>query len=298
MGGESALFTFGYGEFAGYLGLPTDDYVLEIRTADGETTVVAYEAPLQTLELDGAAITVVASGFLNPANNSDGPAFGLYVATAAGGDLIPLPVYEEDDDEIISCAYSQGYWFANRNTVWPYDVEVGGMSFTQDEGKAFWPPNTPTRRAFTQYSAIYLSGVTVSEFPELKQAMETIDDYFANDYPAAANHEVNRAAGKIGNWIDSNHCDNNESVLTLKDETNPVKVFPNPFRDQFSVEFSIEKSAYVTLEVYNLSGEKIAVLYNGYVQANDVHSVSMSTINLPDGIYFYRMTTDENIYMD
>jgi hypothetical protein len=299
MGGESALFTFGYGDFAGYLGLPTDDYVLEIRTADGETTVVTYEAPLQTLGLEGAAITVVASGFLNPASNSDGPAFGLYVATAAGGDLIPLPVYEEDDDSyVVTCAYSQGYWFANRNTVWPYDVEVGGMSFTQEEGKAFWPPNTPTRRAFTQYSAIFLSGVTVSEFPELEQAMETIDDYFANNYPAAAGHEVNRAAGKIGNWIDSNHCENNESVLTIKEKTNPVNVFPNPFRDQFSVEFSLEESAYVTLEVYNLSGEKIAVLFNGYVQANEVQSISMNTINLPDGIYFYRMTSDGNIYMD
>jgi hypothetical protein len=299
MGGESALFTFGYGDFAGYLGLPTDDYVLEIRTADGETTVVAYEAPLQTFGLEGAAITVVASGFLNPANNSDGPAFGLYVATAAGGDLIPLPVYEEDDDSyVVTCAYSQGYWFANRNTVWPYDVEVGGMSFTQEEGKAFWPPNTPTRRAFTQYSAIFLSGVTVSEFPELEQAMETIDDYFANNYPAAAGHEVNRAAGKIGNWIDSNHCENNESVLTIKEKTNPVNVFPNPFRDQFSVEFSLEESAYVTLEVYNLSGEKIAVLFNGYVKANEVQSISMNTINLPDGIYFYRMTSDGNIYMD
>ncbi|MCA1807309.1 MAG: fasciclin domain-containing protein, partial [Actinobacteria bacterium] len=95
--GAGELFTFGYGDFAGYLELGTLDYVLEVRTADGETTVAAYEASLQTLGLDGAAITVVASGFLNPANNSDGPAFGLYVATAAGGDLIALPVYEEPE---------------------------------------------------------------------------------------------------------------------------------------------------------------------------------------------------------
>ncbi|MFN2396492.1 MAG: T9SS type A sorting domain-containing protein, partial [Bacteroidales bacterium] len=96
--GAGELFTFGYGEFAGYLELGTLDYVLEVRTADGETTVVAYSAPLQTLGLEGAAITVVASGFLNPANNSDGPAFGLYVATAAGGDLIALPVFTNVND--------------------------------------------------------------------------------------------------------------------------------------------------------------------------------------------------------
>lgn len=76
--------------FAGYLELPNLDFTLDVRDASGTTTVATYLAPLQTLNLDGAAITVVASGFLNPTNNSNGPAFGLWVATAAGGALIPL----------------------------------------------------------------------------------------------------------------------------------------------------------------------------------------------------------------
>ncbi len=83
-----------YADFAGYLELGTLDYVLEIRDETGMNTVAAYSAPLATLGLDGAAITVVASGFLNPANNSNGPAFGLYVALASGGELVELPVYE------------------------------------------------------------------------------------------------------------------------------------------------------------------------------------------------------------
>jgi hypothetical protein len=82
-----------YADFAGYLELGVLDYVLEIRDETGTTTVASYDAPLATLGLDGAAITVVASGFLNPANNSNGPAFGLYVALAAGGDLVMLPVH-------------------------------------------------------------------------------------------------------------------------------------------------------------------------------------------------------------
>ncbi|TVQ09180.1 MAG: DUF4397 domain-containing protein [Bacteroidetes bacterium] len=98
MGGESALFNFEYGEFAGYLSLPTADYVLEVRTADGETVVASYQAPLATLELDGAALTVVASGFLNPDNNSNGPAFGLWVATNIGGALIQLPLFTNIND--------------------------------------------------------------------------------------------------------------------------------------------------------------------------------------------------------
>jgi hypothetical protein len=57
------------------------------------------------LNLDGAAITVLASGFLNPVANSNGPAFGLWVATAAGGNLIelataPLTVDQFDRNEV------------------------------------------------------------------------------------------------------------------------------------------------------------------------------------------------------
>lgn len=75
-----------------YLELPTADYTLDIRDASGTVTVATYAAPLATLALQGQALTVLASGFLNPANNSNGPAFGLWVALPTGGDLIPLPL--------------------------------------------------------------------------------------------------------------------------------------------------------------------------------------------------------------
>ena len=88
----NAVDDISYPEFAGYLELATADYVLEIKDATGTTTVVSYDAPLSTLNLDGQAITVVASGFLDPTVNGNGPAFGLHVALAAGGELVPLPV--------------------------------------------------------------------------------------------------------------------------------------------------------------------------------------------------------------
>jgi len=78
-------------EFDGYISVPEADYNLEIRLADGTTQVSAYSAPLATLGLEGAALTVFASGFLDPSQNSNGPAFGLYVTTAAGGPMIALP---------------------------------------------------------------------------------------------------------------------------------------------------------------------------------------------------------------
>lgn len=80
-----------YSEFQGYLELPTNDYTLQVRDATGTVGVAAYSAPLSTLSLDGAAIVVVASGFLDPSQNSNGEAFGLFVALPSGGALVELP---------------------------------------------------------------------------------------------------------------------------------------------------------------------------------------------------------------
>ncbi len=80
-----------YTDFAGYLPLATADYQLLVKDSSGTTTVASFDAPLATLNLDDLALVVVASGFLNPANNSGGSAFGLFVALPSGGDLVELP---------------------------------------------------------------------------------------------------------------------------------------------------------------------------------------------------------------
>ncbi len=80
-----------YGDFAGYLPLATADYQLQVKNAAGTVVVASYDAPLATLNLIDSAIIVLASGFLDPSVNSNGPAFGLYVALPSGGNLIALP---------------------------------------------------------------------------------------------------------------------------------------------------------------------------------------------------------------
>lgn len=83
-----------YGSFDGYHSLDTKDYMLEVRDASNGSVVGTYRANFQTLGWKGYAITVMASGFLNPASNSNGPAFGLWGAVAAGGPLVELPLYD------------------------------------------------------------------------------------------------------------------------------------------------------------------------------------------------------------
>ena len=92
-GPSTLVDNISYAQFStAYLQLPTADYVISVTDATGANTVASYGAPLATLNLQGASAVALASGFLNPANNSNGPNFGIWVALPSGGDLVPLPV--------------------------------------------------------------------------------------------------------------------------------------------------------------------------------------------------------------
>ncbi len=78
-----------YEDFSAYLELPTADYNIQVRTQDN-TTVKEYQAPLATLNAGGAALTVFASGFLDPSQNSNGATFGVFAALP-NGTVLPLP---------------------------------------------------------------------------------------------------------------------------------------------------------------------------------------------------------------
>ena len=122
-----------YPNFAGYLELPTLDFTLDVRDATGTVTVASYQAPLQTLGTAGQAITVVASGFLDPSQNSAGPAFGLWVAFADGGNLIPLPqiplslptVYEKFEATIFDLSGRKIKVINSPNTIDIRDLNSG-----------------------------------------------------------------------------------------------------------------------------------------------------------------------------
>ena len=145
-----------YGQFTNYLGLQTLDYQLEVLTADTRASVAKYTAPLNTLNLGGEAITIVASGFLNPSVNSNGSPFGLWVATAAGGNLIPL--------SIITSVNERNTEFANEITIYPnpsrglINLEINDLNSTPD-----------------QINLFDLSGRFIQELPVSNSTMESID---------------------------------------------------------------------------------------------------------------------------
>lgn len=67
--------------------------------------------------------------------------------------------------------------------------------------------------------------------------------------------------------------------------------YPNPFNPSTIITFSIKSDSHVILELYSVSGQKIATLINENRAANTYDfELNMSKYNLPSGIYFYRLS--------
>jgi len=64
--------------------------------------------------------------------------------------------------------------------------------------------------------------------------------------------------------------------------------YPNPFNPSTSILFSLPISGNVKLVVYNLLGEQVAELVNGFKEAG-VHTINFNAENLNSGIYIYKL---------
>lgn len=63
---------------------------------------------------------------------------------------------------------------------------------------------------------------------------------------------------------------------------------PNPFNPTIVISFKLPEANFVTLKVYNLIGQEVSTLLNGY-EAAGLKSVTFNAGNLPCGLYFYRL---------
>lgn len=98
VGGNVLVDNASYYAITPYLSVPAADYTLDITPGGDNSTIVAsFNAPLTTL--GGSSAVILASGFLNPATNQNGAAFGLLAVLADGTAILlgnTTSVYENN----------------------------------------------------------------------------------------------------------------------------------------------------------------------------------------------------------
>ena len=64
--------------------------------------------------------------------------------------------------------------------------------------------------------------------------------------------------------------------------------YPNPFRNETTIQYTLPQAGQVNLSLFDISGRTVRVLVNGAKEAG-THAVSFNTGTLTNGIYFYRI---------
>ena len=73
--------------------------------------------------------------------------------------------------------------------------------------------------------------------------------------------------------------------------------YPNPFNPVTTISYSLPESGNVKLAVYNLLGEQVAELVNGFMEAG-IHKINFNAENLNSGIYLYMLDTEKGTLMN
>ena len=68
--------------------------------------------------------------------------------------------------------------------------------------------------------------------------------------------------------------------------------YPNPFNAATFIRFDLKRSTNLRLSVYNILGQEVTVLADGAFSSGP-HSVVWDSQDLPSGVYFCRLKTDD-----
>lgn len=66
--------------------------------------------------------------------------------------------------------------------------------------------------------------------------------------------------------------------------------YPNPFNPSTTIKYEIPATGFVSVIIFNMLGQEVAVLVNESQQAG-IHEVNWNASNMPSGVYFYRIKT-------
>lgn len=288
--------------------------------ADSKTFVMVYDnvegngRPLSGtfVENDGSANTA-ANGyapFYSDSVNSVVGAYGLIVPNN-----LPNGIRRVENrslttgNVIIAATDTDGNWTDGPNTVNPTGGSANPIYFSATVAPI--PVELVSFSASTNGNIVSLNWETASETQnfgfEIERSVDNLTWTRIGFVDGAGNSTTLRTYSYSDNYTLSGIVNYRLKQLdfdgtyaysdVINIELNPVEFalmqnYPNPFNPSTVIKFSLAQDAKVLLTVYNVIGEKVALLLNNDLKAG-THQVEFNASYLTSGIYFYELKTNK-----
>ncbi|MEJ2196809.1 MAG: AGE family epimerase/isomerase, partial [Ignavibacteriaceae bacterium] len=133
----------------------------------------------------------------------------------------------------------------------------------------------------------FLTPIAIKE-SNLRITQVLKDDQLYTDFDPI-NRSLNLPSGEAGHFEISYEpviTDVVSDQLVLIDDFELYQNYPNPFNPVTKIEYVIATSSNVSIKVFDILGNEIAVLVNGE-KTTGIYSIEFNATGLPSGIYFY-----------
>jgi len=131
------------------------------------------------------------------------------------------------------------------------------------------------------------------------QYIANTTDLFYDDYPGSLDSGYYYTVSSFDDQTATSGSDYATSAWVLPLGINSIsnkaaylRNYPNPFSDNATISFFLPETQQASLEVFDLMGSKVNTLLNDKL-VRGKHSISISAMNLPAGIYLLKLQTDQ-----
>jgi agmatine deiminase len=176
------------------------------------------------------------------------------------------------------------------NTTSPYEVKASIKSKSGiSSAKVYW--RTDTTVAYSQLSMTSAADTFKAYIPA--QPLSTNVYYYISAISNSSKTVTKPYTAPSGYFrftVTNSTAINNEDEIVK--EFNLYQNYPNPFNPVTNIRFTIAKSGFTVLKVYDVMGKEVASLVNSKLEAGK-YSVNFNASNLSSGIYFYKIVSGD-----
>lgn len=266
----------------------------------------------QNINLDGTLGSTIVNGYIEGTVLLNGGAGNLQEVEVSAGTFITNPDVNGD----FSLSLPAGTYDVNINLQYytpanlPAIVVESGIVTTVDNIVLDWilvlnPPQNVSVNPNTGYISwdapepypgtellgynIYLDGTFLGFSTDTFYQLENLINGMMYSVYIFAVYDLGESAFVTADFIYTGISAGNNLIS----KTEIIGNYPNPFNPNTTIKFSLRVESQVTLEVYNIKGEKVKTLIDGQLEAKlyevNWNGVDDNNQSVSSGIYFYKM---------